>query len=167
MSTLPPRLTVVEPKAPAAAGRTGDDAVAPRPQKPLTDAEKPIWNYVVKALKESGLIHRTDMMTVHVIVTTFCRWMDAEQYVEHLIEEKGTYIVRTNNGYEQPHQMFFVARNLKRDLLQWLPEACMTIPSYQKTKKLMEAGNNGQGDLFNDNALGNFVAQKPYLVNGS
>ena len=159
-----PRLQVVEPRMPAAAGRIADDSEVPKPQKKLTDAERPVWLYVCKALKEQGLIHRTDVMALHVIVTTFVRWMDAERFVEQLQTETGTYIVRTPNGYEQPHQMFFVARNLKRDLLQWLPEACLTIPSFQKVRKLQQ-GDGAKGDLY-PNELGNFVANKPYLVSG-
>jgi len=161
-----PRLQVVEPRLPAAAGRIADDSEIPKPQKKLTDAERPVWLYVCKALKEQGLIHRTDVMALHVIVTTFVRWVDAEQFVERLQEETGTYVVTTPNGYEQPHQMFFVARNLKRDLLQWLPEACLTIPSFQKVRKL-QAVDSAQGDLFGGNELGAFVASKPYLVAGS
>lgn len=160
-----PRLQVVEPRLPAAAGRIADDSEIPKPQKKLTDAERHVWNYICKALKEHGLIHRTDVMALHVIVTTFVRWMDAEQFVERMQEETGTYVVTTRNGYEQPHQMFFVARNLKRDLLQWLPEACLTIPSFQKVKKMQQADNN-QGDLFG-NELGAFVASKPYLASGA
>lgn len=156
-----PRLQV-ETRLPAAAGRIADDSEIPKPQKKLTDAERQVWNYICKALKEQGLIHRTDVMALHVIVTTFVRWMDAEQFVERLQEETGTYVVTTRNGYEQPHQMFFVARNLKRDLLQWLPEACLTIPSFQKVKKMQQADNN-QGDPFG-NELGSFVASKPRLV---
>jgi phage terminase small subunit len=159
-----PRLQVVETRLPATAGRIADESEIPKPQKLLTAAEKPVWNYVCKALKEQGLIHRTDVMALHVIVTTFVRWVDAEQFVERLQAETGTYVVTTRNGYEQPHQMFFVARNLKRDLLQWLPEACLTIPSFQKVKKLQQ-GDGNQGDLF-ANELGAFVASKPYLVSG-
>lgn len=159
-----PRMQVVEPRLPAAAGRIADDSEIPKPQKKLTDAERPVWNYICKALKEHGLIHRTDVMALHVIVTTFVRWMDAEQFVERMQEETGTYVVTTRNGYEQPHQMFFVARNLKRDLLQWLPEACLTIPSFQKVKKMQQA-DNAQGDRLG-NELGAFVASKPYLVSG-
>lgn len=159
-----PRIQVVEPRLPAAAGRIADDSEIPKPQKKLTDAERPVWNYICKALKEHGLIHRTDVMALHVIVTTFVRWMDAEQFVERMQEETGTYVVTTRNGYEQPHQMFFVARNLKRDLLQWLPEACLTIPSFQKVKKMQQA-DNAQGDRLG-NELGAFVASKPYLVSG-
>ncbi len=160
-----PRMQVVEPRLQAAAGRIADDSEIPKPQKKLTDAERPVWSYICKALKEQGLIHRTDVMALHVIVTTFVRWMDAEQFVERMQEETGTYVVTTRNGYEQPHQMFFVARNLKRDLLQWLPEACLTIPSFQKVKKMQQA-DNAQGDL-SGNELGAFVASKPYLVSGA
>jgi phage terminase small subunit len=139
-----------------------NDSEIPRPQKVLTDAQKSVWNYIAKALKQHGLIHKTDVMVLHVIVSTFCRWIDAEKRVDDLIAEKGTYIVTTTNGYEQPHQMFYVAQKLKRELLQWLPEACLTIPSFSKVKQA-KGGDIGQGDLFADN-LGQFVASKPRLV---
>lgn len=139
-----------------------NDAEIPKPQKPLTDAEKPVWNYICRALKAHGLIHKTDALVLHVIVSTFARWVAAEAQVDALVAEKGTYVVTTRNGYEQPHQMFFVARNLKRDLLQWLPEAALTIPSFQKAKKLLDGDGDRQPDMFSD--LGGFVASKPRLV---
>mgnify|MGYP000240450332 len=160
-----PRLQVAETRLPAAAGRIADESEIPKPQKLLTDAEKPVWNYVCKALKEQGLIHRTDVMTLHVIVTTFVRWVHAEEFVDRLLAETGCILVATPNGYQQPHQMVFYAAKLKRDLLQWLPEACLTIPSFQKVKKLQQ-GDGKQVDLV-ANELGNFVASKPYLVTGS
>jgi hypothetical protein len=57
-------------------------------------------------------------------------------------------LVATPNGYEQPHQLFYVARQLKRELLQWLPEAALTIPSFHKI--VGERAKPEQGTLFED-----------------
>lgn len=118
----------------------------PKPAATLSTKEKRLWKHVTEALYEYGLIHRTDAMTLTVICKTFQRWVDAEEQLSKLMKEKGgNYFVRTPNGYEQPHQLFYVARNLKRELLQWLPEAALTIPSFQKM--LGERTQPGQASL--------------------
>lgn len=135
----------------------------PKPIKELTKAEKPVWEYLVKALAEHGLIHRTDALTLHVIVKTYVRWADAEQCLQDKLEKEGTYFVKSPNGYEQPHQMYYVARDLKKDLLRWLPEAALTIAAFQKATR--EEGDDGrQGHLFPNDPLSTHVASKPQLV---
>lgn len=136
-------------------------AELPKPLKPLSKAELSVWKYVTKALLDYGLVHRTDAMILHVIVSTFVRWIDAEAFVEKFAEDHdGSYIVSTANGYQQPHQMFYTAQKLKRELVQYLPEACLTIPSFQKVKQGIQDPN--QGRLFDP--LVAFVADKPKLV---
>ncbi|NYT59442.1 P27 family phage terminase small subunit [Alcaligenaceae bacterium] len=118
----------------------------PAPLAKLNVKEKKVWEHVTSALQEVGLIHRTDAMMLMVICRTFVRWVDAEEQLTKLMREKdGNYFVKTPNGYEQPHQIFYVARNLKKELLQWLPEAALTIPSFQKM--LGERAQPGQGVL--------------------
>ena len=115
----------------------------------LTAKEKTVWNHVTQALHEYGLVHRTDALMLTVICRTFVRWVDAEeQLTKYANANGGTYIVKTPNGYEQPHQLFYAARTLKRELLQWLPEACLTIPTFQKAVGERAAPN--QGSLFED-----------------
>lgn len=115
----------------------------------LTAKEKRLWEHVTQALFEYGLIHRTDAMMLTVICRTFCRWVDAEEQLNvYARENGGSYIVATPNGYEQPHQLFYLARNLKRELLQWLPEAALTVPSFQKA--VGERAAPQQGSLFDD-----------------
>ncbi|MFC3340024.1 P27 family phage terminase small subunit [Paracandidimonas soli] len=105
----------------------------PRPLAKLTAKEKALWEHVTQALQEYGLIHLTDAMTITVICRTFARWVDTEEQLTKFAREHGgSYIVKTPNGYEQPHQLFYAARTLKRELLSWLPEAALTIPSFQK-----------------------------------
>lgn len=104
---------------------------------------------MTEALLEYGLIHRTDAIMLMVICRTFVRWVDAEEQLDKIIDENGgTYIVSTPNGYEQPHQLFYLSRNLKKELLQWLPEAALTIPSFAKAVEVRQAPT--QGTLFDD-----------------
>jgi P27 family predicted phage terminase small subunit len=115
----------------------------------LTAKEKKIWDHITASLHEVGLIHRTDALMLTVICKTFVRWVDAEeQLTEFMKDHDGSYIVKTPNGYEQPHQIYYVARNVKRELLQWLPEAALTIPSFHKI--VGERAMPNQGSLFDD-----------------
>jgi phage terminase small subunit len=115
----------------------------------LTPKERKVWMYVTAALLEYGLVHRTDGMLLTIVCRTFVRWVDAEDELTRFMEDNdGSYIVKTPNGYEQPHQMFYLARQLRKDLLQWLPEAALTIPSFQKAVGDRPAPE--QGSLFDD-----------------
>ena len=40
----------------------------------------------------------------------------------------GSYITESANGYRTPHPLYYVARDHKKSLLTWLPEAALTIP---------------------------------------
>lgn len=166
MDTQKPTLTVVT-AAPVASAMTvttqkSDPKDLPEPVKKLSKEERPIWKHVVESLAEYGLVHRTDALTLHVIVSTFARWAAAEKQLQELLDGAGTYFVKTPNGYEQPHQMYYVARDLKKELLRWLPEACLTIASFQKaTSGSKDDGR--QGDMFGD-PLAQHVASKPRLV---
>jgi phage terminase small subunit len=130
----------------------------PAPLKTLSLAEQRVWGVVGTALKDYGLIHRTDGMLMHLIVSTFVQWVDAEAALEkHAAENNGSFMAKTPNGYEQPHQSYYMARNLKTELLRMLPEACLTIPSFAKAKQAMRAPQ--QADMFDP--LVAFVAGKP------
>lgn len=121
----------------------------PTPPTKLSVREKKVWTHVTKALYEYGLVHLTDAMMLAVICRTFVRWVDAEDALDQIVQENGgSYIVATPNGYEQPHQMFFMVRSLKKELLQWLPEAALTIPSFAKAIESRQAP--AQGTLFDD-----------------
>lgn len=121
----------------------------PVPPGKLSKREKVVWKHVTEALLEYGLIHRTDAIMLMVICRTFVRWVDAEEQLDQIIADNGgTYIVSTPNGYEQPHQLFYLSRNLKKELLQWLPEAALTIPSFAKAIESRQAPT--QGTLFED-----------------
>ncbi|MBO1012270.1 P27 family phage terminase small subunit [Achromobacter sp. SD115] len=118
----------------------------------LTAAERKVWNHVTQALLDVGLIHRTDALVLAVICRTFSRWVAAEkQLSDYAAAHGGDYMVTTPNGYVQPHQIFHVASKLKKELLQWLPEAALTIPSFQKATAVAAGG--GQGSLFEDDPV--------------
>jgi phage terminase small subunit len=99
----------------------------------LSAREKAVWHYLVEALKRYCLIHKTDAPLLTIIVRIFVQWCDAEQQLQaHAKANDGSFMTKTPNGFEQPHQLYYVARDLKRQLLQWLPEAALTIPSFTK-----------------------------------
>jgi len=145
------------PAAGAGPGTVAPDAnvvpvETPDPAAKLSAKEKRVWDHVTAALRDCGLIHRTDAIMLTVICRTFIRWVDAEEELSKLIKDnKGSYLVTTPKGYEQPHQLFYLTRTLKRELLQWLPEAALTIPSFQKV--MGERALPGQGDLFGDDPV--------------
>ncbi|WP_313387592.1 P27 family phage terminase small subunit [Achromobacter aegrifaciens] len=118
----------------------------------LSASERKVWRHVTQALFDVGLIHRTDSLVLSVICRTFTRWVDAEkQLSDYAAEHNGDYMVTTTNGYVQPHQLFYVTAKLKKELLQWLPEAALTIPSFQKATAVGAGG--GQGSLFEDDPV--------------
>lgn len=138
-------------------------AEIPECPAPLTAAEQVVWDYVTNALKDYGLAHRTDGIVLSVIVKTYIQWLDAEQRLEKLVLERGSYTTTTANGYEMPHPMYYIARNFKKDLLTWLPEAALTIPSFAKIKS-DEMGPE-QGGLFQD-PVETYRARKPGIPTG-
>lgn len=121
----------------------------PEPLAKLSAKEKKVWAYVTQALADYGLLHRTDAMLMTIICKTYCDWVAQEEFLLDLQKnsESKSYYVKTPNGYEQPHQAYYVARDKKKELMKWLPEAALTIPSFQKVKldQLQP-----QGDLFDD-----------------
>lgn len=152
-----PPFTVIPGGAGSATKSTGDNESIKSPSTPpgaqLTPRERKVWDYICESLRESGLQHYTCGLTISIICRTYVRWIDAELKLSE-VEERlgGTYLVETPNGHEQPHQIFYVAKNLKAELLKWLPESCLTLPSLVTAKaKIPETRN--QDDLF-DSAVG-------------
>lgn len=148
LSGLP---SVSGPKASALDSRVNEIIEAAVPDMPakLTAKEKKVWQHVTAALLEYNLIHRTDGLMLTVICRTFVDWVEAtEQLEQYKRNNNGSYITETANGYQSPHPLYYVARDQRKALLQWLPEAALTIPSFQKVKAA--AGDGGQGTLFDD-----------------
>jgi P27 family predicted phage terminase small subunit len=115
----------------------------------LSAKEKKIWAHVTGALLEYGLIHRTDGLTISIICRTYVDWVEAtEELSRYKADNAGTYITESANGYRQPHPLYYVVRDHKKSLLDWLPEAALTIPSFHKIKG--DQVELPQGDLFAD-----------------
>lgn len=115
----------------------------------LTGMEKKIWQHITQALLEYGLIHRTDGLMLSIICRTYVDWIEATQELErYKATNGGSYIMESANGYRSAHPLYFVMKDHKKALLDWLPEAALTIPSFQKIKGAEAAPL--QGDLFSD-----------------
>lgn len=124
--------------------------VAPTPIEKLDSREKKIWRDVVEAMRANGRVTEADSILVHVVVRSYTTWLDMEAaFAAHLKEEK-TPMVVTPNGYKQVSQLFYAARDAKKALLEWLPEALLTPRAYQKS---LGEGEGGQGNLFPDDPI--------------
>lgn len=144
--------------AAALVDRTIASEVPDAPMK-LKPKEKKIWEHVTQALLEYGLIHRTDGLALAIICRTFVDWVEATQELEEFKKGNGgSYISESRNGYRTPHPLYYVIRDHKKSLLQWLPEAALTIPSFQKIKTT--DGSAGQSGLFDDDPIEQFKKQK-------
>lgn len=116
----------------------------------LNAKERKVWQHVTSSLHEYGLIHKTDAILITIICSTFVNYLDAKDMLEKVIKENnGSYFIETPNGYSQPHQAYYTLRALRKDLLQWLPEAALTIASFQKAVS-NKPGDQVQGSLFDD-----------------
>jgi len=136
----------------AAAAALDESIISEIPDLPtkLNAKEKKVWQHVTQALLEYGLIHRTDGLTISIICRTFVDWVEATEELDRFKKDNGgSYITESANGYRNPHPLYYVARDHKKSLLQWLPEAALTIPSFQKIKGDQIADSN-QGKLFDD-----------------
>lgn len=133
----------------------------PQPINQLSNDERAIWNHVVASLAEHGLVHKTDSLMLHVICASYTRWVYAEKVVNDKIVQDGTIMTATPNGYEVPHPMFYAAEKLKKELLKWLPEACLTIPAFIKATK---GDDPKDKQLDNADPLKSHIGNKPRLV---
>lgn len=128
--------------APKASGEQQVQSPPPPPLANLTTTERRVWEYICEQLREAGVEHRTAGITIKIVCRTYIDWIAAVKECE----EQGRYIESKNgNPYEAPHS--YTEKQLKRDLLKWLPQACLTIPSLAKTQG--EKGGD-QGDLFGE-----------------
>lgn len=108
----------------------------------LTDTERALWQHICEQLTAAGMVHLTAGLAISVIVKKYARWVDAQAQVEQL----DSLVIKTPNGYEQPHQLVYLVGRLENELLKWLPQAALTIPSFAKVRSL-EKGEN-QMDMF-------------------
>lgn len=139
-----------------AAGKGVSDVVASPSPPPLIDlstSERRVWKYICDSLTASGLEHITAGLPIAIIVRTYSAWISAVDECN----DKGRYQI-SGNGWSSETPWAADERRLKSELGQWLPKACLTIPSITKVKKEMGIVS-GQDDLFSD--LVNHAAGRP------
>lgn len=144
MSQIPPTFTVVQ----GGAGNQSSTGAVDSPDIPpliaLDTSERRVWKYICESLKAAGLEHVTAGLPIAVIVRTYTDWLAAAKKCE----ERARYQTSTN-GWVSEAPWAADERRLKSELSQWLPKACLTIPSLSRVKKDQGIGS-AQDDLFAD-----------------
>jgi hypothetical protein len=117
---------------------------APPPVIGLNDEEKQVYDYLCESLRQAGVEHLTAGMPLAVIVRTFIDWIKASKECA----EKGRVQI-SKTGWATPTPWADDEKRLKMELGQWLPKACLTIPSLARVRKDTGA-SSGQDDLFGE-----------------
>lgn len=116
----------------------------PPPMLDLSAAERQLYDHICATLRQAGVEHLTAGMPIAIIVRTFADWLRA---VERCDKEGRTQTSKT--GWTTPTPWADDEKRLKMELGQWLPKACLTIPSLARVRK--DTGEkSGQDDLFAD-----------------
>ncbi|RLK45957.1 P27 family phage terminase small subunit [Cupriavidus plantarum] len=142
------------PATPAAGGgnrKVDLRSPEPPPESHLSPRERKVWDYICAVLADEGLPHRTAGIAITIICKTFIQYIQAERELqEYIASNKGSILqVSKKSDYSQPHPLYYAARDIKQELLKWLPEACLSLPSAVMAKAKM--GEEGQqDDLFGD-----------------
>ena len=110
----------------------------------LDTNERRVWKYICDSLAAAGLEHVTAGLPIAIIVRTYSAWIDSVKECN----DKGRYQI-SGNGWSAETPWAADERRLKSELGQWLPKACLTIPSATRVKKDLGIGV-GQDDLFAD-----------------
>lgn len=117
---------------------------APPPAMEFSQREQDVFEYLCESLRAAGIEHVTAGMPIAVIVRTYIDWLDARQ--ECIDKGRVQY---AKSGYATPFPWAEDEKRLKMELGQWLPKACLTIPSLARVRK--DTGVQGaQDDLFGD-----------------
>lgn len=122
------------------------DIVSPDPPMmlALSADERLLFAHICLTLRQAGIEHMTAGMPIAIIVRTFADWLAA---AEKCRVEGRTQISKT--GWATPTPWADDEKRLKMELGQWLPKACLTIPSLARVRK--DTGEQGkQDDLFGD-----------------
>src|SRR4051812_13665292 len=96
----------------------------PPPLIELDADELKVYEYICQMLREAGVEHFTAGMPIAVIVRTYAAWLIACRKCE----EQGRYQT-AQSGWASPTPWASDEQRLKMELSQWLPKACLTIPS--------------------------------------
>jgi hypothetical protein len=114
----------------------------PPPMLELTPAEGQLYEHICETLRQAGIEHLTASMPIAIIVRTFADWLAA---CERCDREGRTQTSKT--GWATPTPWADDEKRLKMELGQWLPKACLTIPSLARVRK--DTGESAkQDDLF-------------------
>lgn len=130
----------------------------PPPLIELSTSERRIWKYICDSLVQANLEHITAGLPIAVIVRTYSAWIAALKDCE----DRGRY-QEAKNGWASETPWAADERRLKSELGQWLPKACLTIPSLTRVKKDLGVVS-GQDDLFAD--LVNHANERPKVLSG-
>lgn len=142
------------PSLPAAGGGNRKSEIRspePPPEANLSHRERKVWDYICEVLRDEGLPHRLGGIAITIICKTFIQYVQAEKELQNYIASNGGSILQRSqkSDYSQPHPLYYAARDIKQELLKWLPEACLSLPSAVMAKAKM--GEEGQqDDLFGD-----------------
>jgi hypothetical protein len=142
-------------------GKASCDALASPSVPPLIDldtSERRVWKYICDSLASAGLEHVAAGLPIAIIVRTYSDWIDAARECN----DKGRYQT-SENGWASEAPWAANERRLKSELSQWLPKACLTIPSLTRVKKDMGI-QGGQDDLFSD--LVGLAQERPSVSSG-
>lgn len=138
-----PEFTTSGLPAGAAPGRSVESPEPP-PLLELSDDERKVYDYICAQLRKTGIEHLTAGMPIAIIVRTYSQWLKALQQCE---TDGRTQEARS--GWASPTPWADDEKRLKMELGQWLPKACLTIPSLTRVRK--DTGvDSGQDDLFAD-----------------
>ncbi|MEO7578552.1 MAG: hypothetical protein ABIT83_13145 [Massilia sp.] len=146
MSTKPNFTTSLPAVGGSGVSSSAADTVSPDPPPiiGLTDDELEVYRYICESLRAAGIEHLTAGMPLAVIVRTFVDWIAASKECA----EKGRSQT-SKTGWATPTPWADDEKRLKMELGQWLPKACLTIPSLARVRK--DTGEKGgQDDLFGD-----------------
>lgn len=118
------------------------------PGAALSPRERKVWDYICQHLREAGLEHLTGGLAIAVVCKVFIRYISTERELQEFeASNNGSYFVKTKSGFQQPHQLFYAANDLRNQLLKCLPETLLTLPAVvQARAKLGDADK--QDDLF-------------------
>lgn len=122
----------------------------------MTEEEQQLFGHICDTLRQAGIEHLTAGLPIAIIVRTFADWLKACQQCE----DKGRVQI-SKTGWATPTPWAEDEKRLKMELGQWLPKACLTIPSLARVRKDTGA-RSGQDDLFGD--LVNHATRSPAPV---
>jgi hypothetical protein len=141
-----PSFAAALPAVGAARVSSASEIVSPKPplMLGLTADEQQLYDHICETLRQAGIEHLTAGMPIAIIVRTFADWLKACAECE----EKGR-TQTSKTGWATPTPWADDEKRLKMELGQWLPKACLTIPSLARVRK--DTGELGkQDDLFGD-----------------